>query len=45
MGTNDCVAYRIAFFQLYLDTLAQWWKHLGKYNLLVPHRRVGILFH
>ena len=31
--------------QLYFDTLAQWWKHFRKYNLLIPNRTVRIFLH
>jgi hypothetical protein len=39
------LTYRIIFSELYLDPLAQWWKHLGEDNLFIPDGTVGVLLY
>lgn len=42
--SNNCRLDRVCIAQLNLDALAEWWKHFGKDQLLVPHWSICILF-
>jgi hypothetical protein len=43
--SNQRVVHLVVVTQLDFNPLAEWWKHFGKDDLLVPDGRVAVFLH